>query len=454
MIDLGALFFALAIVAVSELLRRIIPGFQKYKIPRALIGGLLALLLGPQVFGKLSGLSFIDQELLSSWDQMTLPFVNIIFASLFIGQSLPSFRSGLRLALPQAALGQTMAWGQYFVGSLTVYFVLEPFFSVSPAFASLIELSFQGGIGAAVGLKETFASLGAPEGAQVAVLMAPLAMLSGILVGLVLINLRQRNIRVDSEPNQDAQELKKSDEHSSAAADNAPPEETKTFKPLWLQFLLLGVAISVGWGILNSLLWAEESFIVGVFYANSLIKHVPLFPMALLGGLVLQLFLGKLKWKFADQKIQTAFGSMALDLVVVMALGNLELAAIGQHWPSLLILFGVGVAWNLFCFLILARLLIPKFWFQRGIADFGQSMGTTSIGLMLLKIVDPKNKTQGQEAFGIKQVFFEPLLGGGIITSVAPILAVNLGLPTFAAVSGVLATLVFVLGLLYSRRVS
>jgi len=154
-----------------------------------------------------------------------------------------------------------------------------------------------------------------------------------------------------------------------------------------------------------------------------------------LGGLVLQLFLGKLKWKFADQKIQTAFGSMALDLVVVMALGNLELAAIGQHWPSLLILFSVGVAWNLFCFLTLARLLIPKFWFQRGIADFGQSMGTTSIGLMLLKIVDPKNKTQGQEAFGIKQVFFEPLLGGGIVTSVAPILAVNLGL-------------------LYSRRVS
>ena len=46
--------------------------------------------------------------------------------------------------------------------------------------------------------------------------------------------------------------------------------------------------------------------------------------------------------------------------------------------------------------------MIPKYWFELGIGDLGQSMGMTAAGLMLIRIVDSDGKTSAMEAFGYK----------------------------------------------------
>ena len=43
----------------------------------------------------------------------------------------------------------------------------------------------------------------------------------------------------------------------------------------------------------------------------------------------------------------------------------------------------------------------------------------TATGLLLLRTVDPENKTVAPEAFGYKQLLHEPIMGGGIWTSLA-----------------------------------
>ncbi|MGB3764229.1 MAG: sodium:glutamate symporter, partial [Ornithinimicrobium sp.] len=67
----------------------------------------------------------------------------------------------------------------------------------------------------------------------------------------------------------------------------------------------------------------------------------------------------------------------------------------------------------------LAPRVIPDYWFERGIGDFGQSMGVTATGLILMRIVDPDAESPAFEAFGYKQLVFEPFFGGGLVTAAA-----------------------------------
>jgi len=92
------------------------------------------------------------------------------------------------------------------------------------------------------------------------------------------------------------------------------------------------------------------------------------------------------------------------------------------------ILVVVGVLWNVFCVTWLARRLLPKdSWFERAIAEMGQSMGVTATGLLLLRVVDPEGETDALSAFGYKQLLHEPFMGGGLWTSTAIPLAITFG---------------------------
>src|SRR5699024_3492254 len=63
--------------------------------------------------------------------------------------------------------------------------------------------------------------------------------------------------------------------------------------------------------------------------------------------------------------------------------------------------------------------ILPSFWFERAIGDFGQSMGVTATGLLLMRVVEPDNESPAFESFGDKQLDFEPFLGGGLVTALS-----------------------------------
>ena len=75
----------------------------------------------------------------------------------------------------------------------------------------------------------------------------------------------------------------------------------------------------------------------------------------------------------------------------------------------------------------LAPRLFREAWFERAIAEFGQSTGVTATGLLLLRTVDPENKTVAAASFGYKQLLHEPFMGGGLWTAFALTLVYTLG---------------------------
>jgi ESS family glutamate:Na+ symporter len=125
--------------------------------------------------------------------------------------------------------------------------------------------------------------------------------------------------------------------------------------------------------------------------------------------------------------LQERIGGVALDVVIITALASINLTVLGANLGVFLSLSIVGIVWNILAFIYLAPRILPVHWFERGIGDMGQSMGVTATGILLIRMVDPDNSSGAFESFAYKQLFFEPIVGGGIFTAASPILIRQFG---------------------------
>jgi ESS family glutamate:Na+ symporter len=167
--------------------------------------------------------------------------------------------------------------------------------------------------------------------------------------------------------------------------------------------------------------------------------YIPLFPLAMIGGVILQLLLDRFdKYQLIDRKMVIRIQGWALDFLIVSALATLSLTVIGDNLIPFLLLALVGVVWNVFAFVFLARRMIPSYWFERGIGDLGQSLGMTATGLLLMRIADSDNKTPAMSSFGYKQLLFEPVVGGGLFTAMSVPLIFQFGAYPILILSAVL----------------
>ena len=461
MVSLQDAFVAVILIGllllVGRLLRERIPLFRKLYLPSSVLAGILALLLGPQVLGGLAerllgaetGLAggLFPQESLQTWRAIPGLLISVVFAALFLGQVIPRPREIWQKAGPQVAVGQILAWGQYAMGMLLALLVLAPLFGMNPMAGALIEIGFEGGHGTAAGLAATFEELGFREGADLALGLATIGIVTGIIVGTILVNWGARTGRLDvdgTETTDSAFQEQLRDREDRAFEDARPDDETQTTDPLSLQFGAVGLAIAIGWLLQQGLILVES-----VTWARgdgpALFPHVPLFPLAMLGGVILQLMLNAVgHGKSIDRRLMRRISGASLDFIIVAALATLSLTVLGDHLVPFLLLALTGIGWNLFVFLYLVPRIIPKHWFERGLGDFGQSMGVTVTGLLLIRMSDPNNRSGAAESFGYKQLLTEPFVGGGLITAASLPLIAHFGPVTFMLMAG--AALLFWVG--------
>lgn len=123
--------------------------------------------------------------ILEVWATLPGLLINIIFATLFLGKKIPELRDIWNNAGPQVAHGQTIAWGQYVIGIILTIMVLTLFFAINPMAGALIEIGFEGGHGTAAGMGETFNNLGFSEGTDLALGLATIGILSGVILGIL-----------------------------------------------------------------------------------------------------------------------------------------------------------------------------------------------------------------------------------------------------------------------------
>lgn len=435
---------------------------QKLFLPGSIIGGGIALLLGPDVFGNIAAALGTDRftegglfgsEIQQVWSALPGLLISVVFAGLFLGRRMPKAREAGRLAGPQIAFGLTLSSGQYVLGLLLALLVLSPVFGLPPLTGALIEIGFEGGHGTAGGLGTTFEEFGFPEGQDLALGMATIGLLSGIVVGIVLINWGARKghakeLSADSAPTvSERMGLVEKENRRSAATLTVHPS---SIEPLTLHFGFLALAIIIGqlllWGLqaLENMLWVDTIEIFG---------YVPLFPLAMLGGILLQFVINRFdRAEVVDRMMIERIQGFALDGLIIAAMGTLSLEVIADNIVPFVLLAGCGIVWSVGAFLLLAPRMLPDYWFERGVGDFGQSMGVTATGLILMRIADPELRTPAYPAFGYKQLVLEPFFGGGLVTAAAIPLIVQFGAIPLLVVMAVLLLAALLSGLLYFGR--
>lgn len=447
MFSLTDVFFAFVFVALLILAGRYLKQksrwLQRLHLPESIVAGFLALLLGPQGLGALATVISGEGSTLSGgvfsepirevWSQSPGLFINIVFAALFLGETIPHPKDIWQKAAPQVVFGQSIAWGQYVVGLLVTLVVLIPVFGAHPISGALIEIGFEGGHGTAGGMATTLGELGFQEGADLAIGLATVGIVSGIVAGTALADWGRRRGYL-----QTVDQRVKEIEGVPALTHSETPEvqrrRTKLMRgalidPLSINFGVVGVAIVVGWLILNGLNWIESMTWGRTGF--TVMSYVPLFPMALIGGILVQIGMNRLRLSpLIIEPLMKNIAGLALDVVVVTALASISLQVLGSNFGVFAILSIVGITWNILFFLYFAPRIFPDHWFERGLGDLGQSMGVTATGILLLRMVDPDNRSGAFESFAYKQLFFEPIVGGGLFTAAAPALIARFGLVT------------------------
>ncbi len=445
---MNEIFAALLIIGIlivlAKWIRRRVSVLQRLFLPSSIIGGTLALLLGPQVIGRFfsedhrlaDGLW--SEGVLETWSSLPGLLISVVFAALFLGKPLPNIRAIWQKAGPMVAHGQALAWGQYVVGLLLAIFLIVPIWNTSPLAGALIEIGFEGGHGTAAGLAETFRELGFADGADMALGLATIGVVAGVILGTLAINWAVWKGHIDP-PNRDPDEDESIVEHENREPAEKPTFSDRSIEPLSIHLGFVAISIGLGWLILEAMVWLERSLLMPLGWPE-LLSHVPLFPLAMIGGVIVQLLSGRLGYAWMiDRELMNRISGSALDILIVAALGALSLEAIGSNAGPFILLAIGGILWNLFGFFILARWMFPKDWAPNGLANFGQGIGMTVVGLLLVRMSDPHNRSGAMEAFGYKQLLFEPIVGGGLFTAASLPLIYQFGpVPVLIGVSALM----------------
>ncbi len=432
-------FWAMVLITIlllaGKLLRANVKLFQNLYLPSSILAGGIALLVGPEVLGRIlaavggEDIRLVDglfpASIMEIWSRLPSLLINVVFAALFIGKSIAPPREIWRDAGPMVVHGQIIAWGQYVVGLTLFLLLLGPIWGISPLSGALIEISFEGGHGTAAGLADTFVELGFESGADLALGLATIGVVAGVLIGTVLVNwaVRKGHLKAPGELSEEDRE--QIADHDEREKDDASTSGNRhMIDPLSVHLGYIGIAIGIGW-ILHQGLVGLEALTWGASGGMELMRHIPLFPLAMIGGVLLQLALDYSGLgKRVDRQLVNRVSGTALDVLIVSALATISLAAIGAQFGPFIVLAIAGILWNVAMFIWLAPRLFKKDWVSYGLANFGQCMGMTVIGLLLIRMTDPVNRTGAMHSFGYKQLLFEPVVGGGLFTAASlPLIA-------------------------------
>lgn len=441
------IFAALSVLLVAgKILRVQLPILQKLYLPSSIVGGLLGLLLLTLCR------EYVPTDVVEDMRRMPGFLINVIFATLFLGTGVPKVKNLAASVLPQLTLAQIVVWGQYVVGIGIAGFLLVPAFNVPPAFGNLLELGFEGGHGTVGGMTEAFISHNWSDGIALGYTVATIGMVCGIAVGMCMVNWAYargyiKTVRPFGKRSlNERRGIHPKDARPSAGRQTVLPDSVDSLA--W-HVAIVGIAVLVGFCILQGCRAAEVALFPNA--KTRLFIGFPMFPLCMLGGVLLQWLSKMVKVDLlVDREQMMRISGAALDYLALSAVTTIELSVVAANWMPLTIMVTLGLFWTIGSVLFFSPRLFKEAWFERGIAEFGQATGVTATGLLLLRTVDPDNKTVAAASFAGKQLLHEPAMNLWVALAFALVMTIG-WMPVFLVSSVMLAIWIGVAALIIRR---
>lgn len=404
---------------------------QYILLPSAAVGGLIAILVSPYTWQEVIEYPDLMKHVFDNFGEISIFLLNFVFAGMFLGQEIPNLKESFKEAGPQIILGEVLSWGQIMIPMALVIFLLNNFFNLPEAFGTLIAIGFDGGASVAVGYTSTFKELGwYPEGLQLAIASGVAGVLGGCIIGVGLINwlVRKGHTEIadspDELPDRVRRGILKEQDFEKAGTITVVPQ---SIEPIALHFCLFGISMLGGWGIVTALSKLPGS--LGTFFG-----FAPLFPFAMLMGMIIQAVLNKVGLGYLiDRGLVERLQGLALEFCILAVFASLNIPLILKSSIPLTVIILGGIVWSVISALWIAPRIMPDYWAERLLIDYGQSMGNVPVGMMLLRVVDPQFETPVLKAFSYKHAFHSPTFFS--ILAFLPIAATMWGAGTILAVS-------------------
>lgn len=389
---MSSILLCFIVLGICNLIARL-RFFIKYRIQGSLIAGILGLLF----FTVFDGWQTTNEYI--SWKDWPGITIALVFSALFLEVREEENEKGNFIDLyTQTSFVYIAIIGQMFIGVFTSFAFFGPVFGLPMAFSSVLENGFAGGHGTAVAMKQAYIDNNLPNGTEYALFSATIGILLGITGGIYLVE-------------------------SSGYKKKKISEEVEFITSFDIPKLFINLGIICGSVFLGLLSKNEVKTIFPT------LPEFPLFVYALLFSVLVRNFFVLIgKKKIIDNAIISFLSNFFMEILIFTAIATMNLQVISEALLPMLLLFGMGFSWNMFCHFYIRKKLLPDdISFELSILNFGMLNGTTAIGLMLLKMIDPELKSRAIKVYAESAPLTSPVIGGGALTLSLPYLVSNFG---------------------------
>ncbi len=354
---------------------------RKLFLPASLIGGVIGLILLPNGFGIIP----ISEEWMGEFASLPGVLITVVITASILGIKFPKAKEmaggvgrqfmHLNLIL-FAQIGLGLLVGAAFLGVTYQTFGFEMF------------AGFVGGHGTAAMLANSLNEMGVEwwlDSQGVALTMATVGIVGGILVGIAMMQYVLRKGYIKSMSNLD-------NLPDEVIKGYAKPEEAKPlgksiqFPPAIepFAFTLALVLITVG-----------LAFQVRGLFVGTIIHHVAPWAWGIILMAIIWLVMCKIGFDWIiDSTVKARIMGTFVDYLVVAAIISLPISTVAGYIVPMLVLSIVGMAFMIVATLYFGKKMLPgEDWFERSIINFGNCTGVGATGVLLLRLVDPDFNT-------------------------------------------------------------
>lgn len=335
--DLGLLLIFLLIGVV---LLRVCKPLKKLFLPAGLIGGVIALILGPQVLGIIT--------IPDSWSGMASPMINVVLTTTLFGavinkEKLKKYSSAIDIIV-------LTYFGQLFTGILVSMAINAVWKNDLPDFWGFMSVfTYRGGHGAATTAGTVLEDMGYNGMLSLGIIMATLGLIVAMLAGMVWVNIGER--KGWSTYKKDHVQEEKKGGSLLLAEEERPVIGHATMSSDVANGLAvqLGIVLFCMW--FGKLIFQSLAKVPYEPFAN-LMNKIPSLLYGIVGAIVVWAIMRKCKMeKYADVPTIKNIGGVALEICVAAATATLNLKLFASYiGPILIHLVSVILLMSVICF--------------------------------------------------------------------------------------------------------
>ncbi len=364
--------------------REIVKPIQKLFLPASLIGGVIGLILGPQVLGLME-----KPESFSSFSGtlINLMLTGIVFGVVINKEKITSY-------LDYSVANQSVYGMQMFLGPIVGVLLASIWPSLPESWGIMGLYAFHGGHGTAATAGALFAELGVEENQTVGAVLATIGLIVAMTIGMAMVNfgIRKGWAKYIKEPKTAPAwtfgGLLPEDKRTSIGTTVTNPIGVNHLA-LQLSWLFLAYFVGktlIGWLVM---LWPAASNIPSMLYG-------------ILGSIIVWPLMVKLKLdRYVDKKAINQLCSLCMEIIVLTVVCTLNLKFLAANIVPILIYSVILVGMTLFMAFYLPYCFAEDEWFEKGCMIFGHTTGTGATGFALLRAVDPESESSVGDAHGV-----------------------------------------------------